>query len=1040
MDFFSGVWDWFKGGSVTSSLAKTALLGYASKLLSNSTSPTSTGSNEIVDKGVRLQVNPDTESKIPVLYGEAYFGGYITDAQLSSDYKKMTYCITLSEITGTKLSDLQGTSYGFQDVYLNNNRVVFKADGYTVDYTLDASGNQDISARDLVKIYVYGNQTGIHPAGTSVSIPSPWTVMPGWTQANNPMTNLLYAIVEVTYNRDSGISGLPNCTFHMQTSMTLVGDVLYDYMTNPMYGANIPDTEIDMTSLSELNSFCTTGFTYTNLNNQSATSTITINGLVDTKTDVLTNMQALSEAGSSWMTYDIYSGLWKIVINRAGGSIATFTDSNIIGDISISGTSLTQLNNVADVKYQNTDILDQTDFVKISIPSNDLYQNEPENSIQINLPFTNKQVVAAKIGLQQLKQSRIDKIISFSSDYSYILLHAGDLISVTNSTYGFSSKQFRIITVTQSEGEQGTIVMNFTALEYDSSVYSYNIAEYDVITDNGILGIGSIGKPNQPTVTKIEQANVPKIVINAVVPSGIVDTVEFWITFDTLVQNDSARSYVKIGQYSNTNGTVLTEDATVTYTYTGLQQSDFYVKVRGINNVTNGPFSNPSGLIAYVPIVVADTVSDSPVSVGGQLMSLGLLTLLNNLDKLFTGDTSAGGIFDKVFESFKDVTGVDLVGQAEGGTLVVAGSGLIDGLTDVDTSTVAPQVGNVLKWDGINWVPGEDTSGSGGGETPTYLSIREFYPKDRSTYSSTLLSTEPDLASVTGDYWIKFNGVNYGSLTKGTGNAKLYKSNGSLIETIAASSSTVERNMVKLPFGSREVGVDYYIIMDSGFVKYNTTPSPTISVGTWNFHTGTGTSPAASGDPVISSTIPATCTSTAVKIADLITYSNYNDPSHVRVHRQSNIGVRFNESVALTGTGTVYIKTAGGGTHQTFNLTQTYTSNKINELFWVSGNTLWINVTKDFTPGASYYVTMTANCVVDACGINKNQDLSANTYSWTVDGGASVTSSAQTTDGLTLGMNSQVKSGSGFATITDSNNVTVATLDAKDPALSIKEG
>lgn len=668
MDFFSTAWDWFKGGSVSSALAKTALLGYASRLLSNSTEPTSTGSNEIVDRGVRLQLSPDTENKIPVLYGEAYFGGYITDAQLSSDFKKMTYCLTLAELTSTKLSDSQPSSYTFEGVYINNNRVVFKADGITVDYTLDSSGNQDISARDLIKIYFYCNQQQVLPQGYTGSIYSPWTVMPGWTQTDNPMTYLMYAIVEVTYNRDAGISALPECTFHARNTNTLVGDVLYDYMTDPDFGANIPADEIDVTSLEALNTYCSTGFSYTNTDGQTVSSAITINGLVDTKTDVLTNMQALAEAGSSWMTYDIFTGQWRVVINRAGTSAASFTDSNIVGEISISGTSLTQLNNVADVKYQNTDILDKTDFVKITIPTEDLLANEPENAIQINLPFTNKQVVAAKIGLQQLKQGRVDKIISFKADYSYIMLRAGDLIDITNTVLGFANKLFRIITVTQDEGEAGEIIMSFTALEYDSAVYDYDITEYNVITDGGILGIGAINKPNTPTVTKTEQANVPKIVINAVVPAGIVDAMEFWITFDTGISNDANRNYINIGTFSNTDGSLLTEDAAVSYSYSGLQQSDFYVKVRGVNNVTTGPFSDPSGLIAYVPIVVADTVSDSPVSVGGQLMSLGLLTLLNNLDKLFTGDTSPGSLFDKIFSVFKDETGVDLITESEAAT------------------------------------------------------------------------------------------------------------------------------------------------------------------------------------------------------------------------------------------------------------------------------------------------------------------------------------------------------------------------------------
>jgi hypothetical protein len=49
------------------------------------------------------------------------------------------------------------------------------------------------------------------------------------------------------------------------------------------------------------------------------------------------------------------------------------------------------------------------------------------------------------------------------------------------------------------------------------------------------------------------------------------------------------------------------------------------------------------------------------------------------------------------------------------GTASTVGS--LDGLTDVDTSTVAPTNGQVLEWDGINWVPGDQTGGGGAVQT-----------------------------------------------------------------------------------------------------------------------------------------------------------------------------------------------------------------------------------------------------------------------------------------------------------------------------------
>lgn len=1052
MDFFSTAWSWFKGSSLTSSLAKTALLGYASRLLNKTTEPTTAGGNEIVDKGVRLQLNPSTENEIPVLYGEAYFGGYITDAQLSTDYKKMTYCLTLAELTGDKLSTGLGTGYTFQGVYLNNNRVVFKADGFTVDYTLDPSGNQDISFRDLVKIYFYCDQTGVQPIGSSGTTPSPFTTMPGWSSLTHSMEDLMYSIVEITYNKDRGVSGLPECIFHAKSDMVLPGDVLADYMTNTVYGAGIPGAEVDGTSLLALNTFAGTGFSYTNLSAQTVSSPIHINGLVDVKTDVLTNMQALAEAASSWLTYDIHTGTWKIIINKAGTAVANFTDSNIIGEISISGTSLTQLSNIADVKYQNTDIQDKTDFVKISIPSEDLYTNEPETSLQLSLPFTNKQVVAAKIGLQALKQARVDKIIAFQADYSYIMLGAGDIISVTSAAYGFTSKLFRIITVTQSEGDLGEILLDFTALEYDSTVYDYDITEYAVESDGGILGIGSIGTPNVPVVTKTEQSNVPKIVIDAVVPSGIVEAVEFWITFDVGVSNDSARTYIQIGTYRNTNGSNLSEDDTVSYTYTQLAQSDFFVKVRGVNGITSGPYSSPTGLIEYVPIVVADTVSDNPPSIGGQLMQLGLLTLLNNLDKLFSGDTSPGGVFDKIFKGFEEKTGVDLVGSAQGGNLVVPGEvGVLDDGTQLTSVTRNINfVGDGVSVTAANNEVTVTIGASSGGGTPEqgglpatcYLTVSNLYPVDKATGAGSYPEYDADKAPISGYYAIKFSGDIYSSLEKGTGNIKLYKSNGTLVETLTASQLVIDKNLVKLPFADRTKGTDYYILMDQGVVK---TPlgcvNPAITTGTtWNFNTPweVPTPYLIVGD---APTIPVECGS--IQYQSFAVNSKFSGEETTKAARHTNIAITFNRGISLTNVGQIKVLKSAGGTHQIIDLAQTFNANKVSELVYTSGSTLYVNPTIDMDPGVGYYIIYDAGVVTDPCG-NKNVAFTSTTgISFTVDGGpstGSITAPGATDTKASMTFDRPVVPGTGNAVLYDGNNNVVTTIASSGGPVSYTPG
>ena len=68
MSFWSDAWDWISGSSASASLAKTALLGYGVKLISDSIAKDNAKPTETVDQGVRLQLNPNTENKIPVLY------------------------------------------------------------------------------------------------------------------------------------------------------------------------------------------------------------------------------------------------------------------------------------------------------------------------------------------------------------------------------------------------------------------------------------------------------------------------------------------------------------------------------------------------------------------------------------------------------------------------------------------------------------------------------------------------------------------------------------------------------------------------------------------------------------------------------------------------------------------------------------------------------------------------------------------------------------------------------------------------------------
>jgi hypothetical protein len=248
MSFLTDVVGFFSGNTIASSIVKVVTLSYiAKKVASNAVKSNDPGQAANIDKGVRLQVEPGAANKIPVLYGAGYFGGIITDAVMTNTNKTMYYCLTLSEKTGTVLSQNTASSYTFKDVYWNDQRVVFKQDGITADYTVDRAGTVDRSIGDQVSIYCYAGNSStpkVPENYTNNTLTNATSVMPGWTTSTHQMNDLIFAVVKVDYNREKNVTGIGNLLFHIDNTMKLPGDVLYDYMTNTRFGAGIDPAEI----------------------------------------------------------------------------------------------------------------------------------------------------------------------------------------------------------------------------------------------------------------------------------------------------------------------------------------------------------------------------------------------------------------------------------------------------------------------------------------------------------------------------------------------------------------------------------------------------------------------------------------------------------------------------------------------------------------------------------------------------------------------------------------------------------------------------
>ena len=465
----------------------------------------------------------------------------------------------------------------------------------------------------------------------------------------------------------------------------------------------------------------------------------TINGVMSTDESVLSNMEKLSTAAGAWITYDVHDGLWSVIINKAENSSKSFDDSNILGPINVQTSGLTDLYNSVKVTYPRSDINDQLDFVQIDLPTYQRFANEPDNGLEINLDMCNNPVQAELIGLIELKQNRVDKLITFVTDFSAIDLKVGQVVDITNSALGWTDKLFRVISMRELDDDDGSIKIEITALEYDADVYSTDdLLEFTRSDQNGIRTIGDIGTPGAPQITRFERDARPRLLVEAVTPSGIVEGMEVWLSRES-------GPYELYGTVRPVGGGSYAATTTVELDIDNLQAGNVAAKVRGINSTTTGEFSTVTN-DTYTPVQVTAAVNPNTeiTDINGNLLTTAALTtLLSLLDGLYSNSaTGSTSLFAKIFDILETENGVDLTQPGSvgfnqinangtpiftdsstalnivaGTNITITGSdatnsvtinstggggGALSTLSDVQLTL--PANGNILKYNGTKWV------------------------------------------------------------------------------------------------------------------------------------------------------------------------------------------------------------------------------------------------------------------------------------------------------------------------------------------------
>jgi hypothetical protein len=461
------------------------------------------------DPGIKIQLPPATDNKVPRLYGRNFAGGTIIDAEIKNSNKTMAYCIVLSD-----MSDIINEAWSINAIYRGDAQLNFSGANVVSQTDPNATSSPAIANKIRVRVYAGGSAstyqifptTGAVNAygGTSTSKTGQFL---NWS-ASNAMTDLVFAIVEIDYDAENDLVSLGAFTFDISCTLTRPDLVLVDYLNNERYGmgnVNFPVSvsgnvitpeNIDITSL-------TNWATYATTNN------VMINGGVSTFDSIRTNVSKICMSGGAFFTYNNKTGDFGVVVNTGANAAVkanafVLSDDNLVGALGVTSTDLFSMYNQMELEFPSIIQKDQTDTVFLEIPDAQRNINEPDNKINVRFDLTNNREVAINLANIDLRQGRYTTVVTAKGDFTTFPIDVGDIVKLNNDTFDYTDKLFRVMQTKEVETVDSMLYNEMTLLEYDDSIYVWNsespsanilppgIPNWWMLNSNASLSLGNI--------------------------------------------------------------------------------------------------------------------------------------------------------------------------------------------------------------------------------------------------------------------------------------------------------------------------------------------------------------------------------------------------------------------------------------------------------------------------------------------------------------------------------------------------------------------
>lgn len=690
----------------------------ASMIISKIFAPNSPNQQVEPNVGNRQQVPPAGDNKLPVVYGSAWVGGIITDMSISEDNQDLYWVMALSEVTNSENGNTPDV-FTFGDVYWGGKKCVFSTtagETYKVTGLLDESTGltQDVSGYMDIYLYRNGSYTPTNSTSSAISIMQTSGLVYTWDN-NKLMSNCAFAIVHLKYSQSRNLVSLNQTRFQINNPRNSTGDCIQDYLTSTRYGAAISIDNIDTASMTALNTYSNASITYTTYSGGTSTQPrFKFNGTIDTAAKIMNNIQAMADCCDCLIRYSEITSLWGVIVQTPTNTIAMdINDSNMVSAIQISPIDLSNSFNIIEVKFPDSsaqDSFNSATFDLAVINPALLFPNEPVNKQSVSLVLCNNNVQAQYLANRFLEAAREDLQVQVDIDYTGLQLDAGDIVTVTNSNYGWVAKEFRIGKVTQKFNDSGQVTATLSLMEFNGAVYDdVNVTQFTPAPNTGIGSPITFGIVPPPYITTIlpSAANPAFSVMVTSSTAGITQYAEVWYSNFQFPTSDQ-RIFAGITEV-NANGDPYGQGVLMPAVQLfNIPAGNWYFFSRMVNSIASSDFSLASSVLQWRPATFQYTEQYLSVAYADSITGTGFT--FNPRNKTYFGlYNQASGVPSNTASDYKWY----LADPAFGSNIYLAYINYSNRKFGFDT-------------DFATYAGGTDVAGSGGAFVPTTASQFDF--------------------------------------------------------------------------------------------------------------------------------------------------------------------------------------------------------------------------------------------------------------------------------------------------------------------------